>query len=189
MTDLPVYCYETNTVYQTIENAAKAFDGKLTCSQVERACRTNRPTVDNWHFCYYDESKPNTHGYTLIVTHPDAENQLIFHSIIDASKAIGIAPIYLDDILNSRNSDLSYGEWMFEKISGGNVIFDKANRVAAIRTTTKEYIVFDNPKETDCALNLCSGTTKHLLKTKDHDPIHGWVICHEKEIDTVKEEI
>lgn len=190
MDDSPVYCYETNTVYQTIENAANAFNGKLTCSEVEKACRTGRPTVSGWHFWYYDESKLNEYGYILIVTHPDAENQLVFHSIMDASKAIGVSSIDINYMLKNQNSDTVYNDWIIEKkIDGRNVIFDKANRIAAIRTATKEHIIFDSLKETDWALNLRPGTTKNVLRTKDYSPIHGWIICYEKEIDSVKEAI
>lgn len=115
-----VYCYETDTVYDSVDVAAEATG--VYKSQVSRCCQGKDNHAGGFHFCYGEDIDlflanidaiilASRHLRPVVAIRVDTGEEIYFSSRREASKALGIPDSYISNIIAGRN--LKTRGWTF----------------------------------------------------------------------------
>lgn len=126
---IPVYCYETDTIYKSGAKAAEELG--LNKSSISNACKGKTGIVGGYHVCYAEDKErklsnldewlddSKSYGYRKVkATNLETGDSYIFSSRIEASRALGIPDCGISSVITGHLSQ-THG-WTFQDLSEEN---------------------------------------------------------------------
>lgn len=103
-----IRCVETQEVYNSVSEAATALG--INRSGISNALRGKAKTAGSYHWEYINEKKPAKYGSRQIVC---VETGKVYHSLQDASIALGINRRGISNVLRGKNKTAGGFHWEY----------------------------------------------------------------------------